>query len=154
MRGQLGYPLYVNGKLFNEPVSISHVPGTPVGEIDPSMGGLGAYAAYRYLGAADLPSGADPRSLPRPPAPPVPAETSMVSPVLRYWSYVAPVSALACAYHGYKRNRSILWALVWGVLGGMPITPVIALAQGFGKPKAGLTPNPRRGRRRNGRRRR
>lgn len=171
MRG-LGYPLYVNGKLFDEPVTISHVPGAPIfsgglptlngrppvaavvrykatGAVDPSMGALGAYAAYQYLGAADLPAGADPRSLPPPPAPPVPEHSSVVSPVLKYWGYVAPVSALACAYHGYKRNHSILWALVWGLFGSMPITPVIAIAQGFGKPKAGLTPNRSRRRQRN-----
>ena len=39
------------------------------------------------------------------------------------------------AYHGYKRNRSVGWALWWGFCGGLlPIvTPVIAVAQGFGK---------------------
>ena len=68
---------------------------------------------------------------------------------LHAWRYVAPISALACAYHGYKRNSSIGWALWWGLVGSIPITPVIALAQGFSKPRAGLTPNrSRRGRRR------
>lgn len=43
----------------------------------------------------------------------------------------------AATYHGYKRNKSIGWALLWGAFGGLfPIvTNVIALAQGFGKPK-------------------
>jgi hypothetical protein len=41
------------------------------------------------------------------------------------------------AYHGYKRNNSIGWALWWGFMGSMfPIvTPAIAFAQGIDKPK-------------------
>lgn len=40
------------------------------------------------------------------------------------------------AYHGYKRNNSIGWAVGWGFLGGLfpIITPAIAFAQGFGEP--------------------
>lgn len=40
------------------------------------------------------------------------------------------------AYHGYKRNDSVGWAIVWGLLGGaVPfITIPVAFAQGFGKP--------------------
>lgn len=47
------------------------------------------------------------------------------------------VSSGASAYHGYKRNDSIGWALVWAFFGGVApiLTPVIAVAQGFGKPK-------------------
>lgn len=43
----------------------------------------------------------------------------------------------AAAYHGYKRNGSVKWAIVWGLLGGLApiITNGIALAQGFGKRK-------------------
>lgn len=60
------------------------------------------------------------------------------------WDYrkiggvLALVSAAASGYHGYRRNNSIPWALVWFTLGGIfPIvTPVIAAAQGFGKRKA------------------
>jgi len=46
------------------------------------------------------------------------------------------VSALA-TYHGYKRDDSIFWAVVWGALGFMFPLPVgvIALAQGIGTPK-------------------
>lgn len=42
------------------------------------------------------------------------------------------------AYHGYKRNDSVGWAVGWGVLGGMfPfVTIPVSLAQGFGKRKA------------------
>ena len=44
-------------------------------------------------------------------------------------------SAGICAYHGYRRNDSIGWAIWWGVMGSMfTIIPVgIALAQGYGK---------------------
>jgi len=41
------------------------------------------------------------------------------------------------AYHGYRRNKSIGWAIVWGIVGGIfwPIAMPISLAQGFGEPK-------------------
>lgn len=40
------------------------------------------------------------------------------------------------AYHGYKRNNSVGWAIAWGLLGGLfPIITIpVAIAQGFGKP--------------------
>jgi len=45
---------------------------------------------------------------------------------------------LAMMYHGYKRNNSVLWGLLWGATGvfGVPF----AVAQGFGKPKAKKNP--------------
>lgn len=51
------------------------------------------------------------------------------------WGIAGTVAMGALAYHGYKRNNSIGWALVWGVFGGLiwPLTVPIALAQGFGK---------------------
>ena len=51
---------------------------------------------------------------------------------------ISTVSAGASAYHGYKRNKSVGWALIWGGFGGsFPIiVPAIALAQGFGKPES------------------
>ena len=55
------------------------------------------------------------------------------------WSPTArTVGAIASAFHGYRRNRSVGWAVVWGLLGhwSPPITVTIAVAQGFGKPKA------------------
>ena len=38
------------------------------------------------------------------------------------------------AYHGYKRNDSVGWAIVWAALGGIfPIVVIpVALAQGIG----------------------
>jgi hypothetical protein len=45
--------------------------------------------------------------------------------------------AAAGAYHGYKRNNSVGWAIGWALLGGaFPIITVpVSLAQGFGKKK-------------------
>lgn len=42
------------------------------------------------------------------------------------------------AYHGYKRNRGSVGAAIgWGLLGGFfpVLTPAVAFAQGFSKPK-------------------
>lgn len=51
-----------------------------------------------------------------------------------YWLLSAASSA-ASAYHGYKRNDSIGWAVAWGILGGMlpVLVPAIGYAQGFGE---------------------
>jgi hypothetical protein len=50
---------------------------------------------------------------------------------------IQTASMAASAYHGYKRNHSVGWALWWGFMGAVfpVITPVIAVAQGFGKRK-------------------
>lgn len=50
---------------------------------------------------------------------------------------ISTVSMAASAYHGYKRNDSVGWAIGWGLLGALfpIITPTIAVAQGFGKRK-------------------
>lgn len=55
------------------------------------------------------------------------------------WGVVSTASMAASAFHGYKRNRSVGWALVWGLLGATfpVITPTIAVAQGFGERKPG-----------------
>jgi hypothetical protein len=47
-------------------------------------------------------------------------------------------SSLAMIYHGYRRNNSVLWGLLWGFTGiiGVPF----AVAQGFAKPKAKKNP--------------
>lgn len=46
-------------------------------------------------------------------------------------------SSLGLAYHGYRRNDSVGWAIVWALVGGMfwPIGWGVALAQGYGEPK-------------------
>lgn len=47
------------------------------------------------------------------------------------------VAMAANAFHGYRRNGSIMWALAWAALGytAPVITTVIATAQGFGHKK-------------------
>ena len=51
------------------------------------------------------------------------------------WGILSMASGAASAYHGYKRNESIPWAIAWGLLGSLfpIITPVIGVAQGFGQ---------------------
>jgi hypothetical protein len=59
------------------------------------------------------------------------------------------VSSGLSAYHGYRRNRgSVGWAVGWALLGGIfpIITPAIAFAQGFGKPKVSSNRRRRRSR--------
>jgi len=53
-----------------------------------------------------------------------------------FWA-LSTASMGASAYHGYKRNDSIPWAIWWGFCGAVfPVfTPAIALAQGFGQKK-------------------
>lgn len=56
---------------------------------------------------------------------------------MRLWGWLSILSSGASAYHGYKRNGSIGWAIGWAALGAIfpVITPAIAAAQGFGKKK-------------------
>lgn len=57
-----------------------------------------------------------------------------------WWSKVySAVGMSAAAYHGYKRNNSVGWALLWGGFGAISpiLTNVIAYAEGFGEPKKG-----------------
>ena len=64
--------------------------------------------------------------------------------------YVIDTASMAlCAYHGYKRNNSVGWAIAWGLMGTMfpIIAPVIAFAEGFAKPiQRTAKANKRRGR--------
>lgn len=76
-------------------------------------------------------------------------------PVHPAYAVVMAASGAASAYHGYLRSRgSVGSAVGWGLLGTIfPIlTPAVALAQGFGKPK--VRSNRRRKRRRTSRRKR
>lgn len=164
MRG-LGFPLYVNGQRMAEPVTISHVPGPGDaqgvlggGGVDPSMGALGAYAYYqatkgmRGVGAdaAPAPAPLNPESSPAPAAPTLAFPT--VSPAVRFIAITLDLlSTAGLAFHGYRRNKSIGWAIGWAILGGaFPIIGwPVAIAQGFGQQKS-LTPN--RSRRRRARR--
>lgn len=55
------------------------------------------------------------------------------------WGVISTAATGAAAYHGYKRNNSIGWAIGWGFLGALfpVITIPVAIAQGFGEPKVG-----------------
>lgn len=69
------------------------------------------------------------------------------------WGGIVVASSGASAFHGYRRSRgSVGSAVGWGLLGALfpIITPAVALAQGFGKPKV----KSNRRRRRTSRRRR
>jgi hypothetical protein len=50
-------------------------------------------------------------------------------------SIASTAAVIALAYHGYKRNESVGWAVVWAVVGGAfwPIAVPIAVAQGYGE---------------------
>jgi hypothetical protein len=52
-------------------------------------------------------------------------------------SLVRTAAVGAAAFHGYRRNKSVLWAVIWAVLAGISplVTTGVAVAQGFGKPK-------------------
>lgn len=43
--------------------------------------------------------------------------------------------SVAGVYHGYRRNQSVGWALVWGIMGAIVpfVTVPLSLAQGFGQ---------------------
>ena len=54
------------------------------------------------------------------------------------WAALSALSAGASGYHGYKRHKkSYAWAALWALLGSAfpVVTPAVALAQGYGKPK-------------------
>lgn len=57
------------------------------------------------------------------------------SPMFWVWNIGHLVAVPTLAYHGYKRNDSAGWAVVWGLFGSFvwPITIPIAFAQGYGK---------------------
>lgn len=57
-----------------------------------------------------------------------------------WWQFATAASAAGVvvgAYHGYKRNDSIGWAIAWAALGGLfPLVTIpIAFAQGVGERK-------------------
>lgn len=54
------------------------------------------------------------------------------------WGIASTVSMAASAFHGYRRNQSIGWAIWWALMGAaFPVfTPILALAQGYGRRKA------------------
>jgi len=93
-----------------------------------SPDGLGAtvrvVGPHEWLGADETPP------------PPVMIETSPLKRTLGVAYAVAGVAGTALgAYHGYKRNNSVGWAIGWALLGGLAPVIVIplAFAQGIGK---------------------
>lgn len=63
------------------------------------------------------------------------------------FSVASLTGAATGAYHGYKRNNSIGWAIGWFLLGGLfPIVTIpVSLAQGYGKPRMKANRRRRRG---------
>ena len=60
----------------------------------------------------------------------------MSSPWFTVYKILSIVGATTGAYHGYKRNDSVGWAIGWFLLGGaFPfITIPVSLAEGYAKP--------------------
>ena len=54
-----------------------------------------------------------------------------------FWRLLSLGGAALGAYHGYKRNNSVGWAIGWGLLGSIfPVIVIpVAFAQGIGKRK-------------------
>lgn len=84
--------------------------------------------------------------------PPASSSPMMSQGVHTLWWVAGTASTAALAYHGYRRNNSIGWALVWALFGGLfwPVSVPIALAQGFGvrKPERNGRKSRKGGRRR------
>lgn len=74
-------------------------------------------------------------------APAQPVEAFTENPALKTFKLVYGLAGIAGtaigAYHGYKRNDSIGWAIGWALLGGIfPIIVIpVAFAQGLGEEK-------------------
>lgn len=109
------YPTRYHGPIFNQPMF-----GRPY--VD------NGYMVPPYSGV-----GAEEIAPPDVPAPSAGGIAEIVGEPL--WKTAVLASTVASVYHGYKRNDSIGWALWWGLMGGLfPfVTPVIAVAQGYGK---------------------
>lgn len=70
---------------------------------------------------------------------PIDVEERRTSQAIMAANYVIGSAAgLAGAYHGYKRNESVGWAIGWSLLSSLfwPIAVPVMIAQGFGKPAA------------------
>lgn len=55
-----------------------------------------------------------------------------------FWTIASVAGMGSGAYHGYRRNDSVGWAIGWALLGGLfPVVTIpVSIAQGFGKPKS------------------
>lgn len=108
------YPTRFHGGIWTRPVAMGPVVPQPYSVLKPDDFAPAAYARYPFKGVGEM----DPTAR-------------------AVWGMASTVSMAASAYHGYKRNQSVGWALAWGLMGALfpVITPVIAVAQGFGKRK-------------------
>lgn len=70
-------------------------------------------------------------------AQPEPYELSRSSNWWWFAGILSMVSSGLSTYHGYRRHGTVGAAIGWGILGAIfpVITPAVALAQGFGRPK-------------------
>ena len=110
---------------------------TPISPVLVQITNTAPAAGMHYRPAGDPVAPGAQQQHPMPPNPYMNADGSMTNLGVAVL-LLSTVSAGASAYHGYKRNKSVGWALVWGAFGGaFPIVvPAIALAQGFGKPES------------------
>lgn len=67
----------------------------------------------------------------------MPKDNAVENAAFAAYRLAIPVGTAIGAYHGYKRNSSVGWAVAWGLLGGVfpMFTIPIAYAQGLGKRK-------------------
>lgn len=74
-----------------------------------------------------------------------PGQTGLAESLGLAFGLAADVSAGVLAWHGYKRTKSVPWAILWGMSAfAFPVMIPIAIIQGLGKPKK----KKKRGRRR------
>ncbi len=65
-----------------------------------------------------------------------PSQTVQIGTVIAAAS-LSLVSAVVAGYHGYRRDRSAMAGLGWGFMGAIfpVVTPVVAFAQGYARPR-------------------
>jgi hypothetical protein len=103
----------------------------------PRRGALRRYPYHRAFAGSDIPRPGSPEIIgayedPKPGAALIRlGEYSVAS------NPVGAAAGVACAYHGYKRTKSIGWTVAWLLLGySFPVPSVaVAVVQGFGKKK-------------------
>lgn len=106
-----------------------------------NAGGIGTrLAAVKPAPAPVVPPAKAPvMSTDDPPARRVVVDASPLEAVPTWVKVVSAASSAACAFHGYRRHGSVLWALGWAAAGAFApgIAPAVAFAQGFGKRRKG-----------------
>jgi hypothetical protein len=66
-----------------------------------------------------------------------PSSDSYGSPTDGFWPWARMALVGLAAFHGYRRNQSVGWAIAWAALAELSpaITIGVAFAEGFGAPK-------------------